>query len=552
VKRWSFVFGALAGAIPFAFAAALSRTDGIVASADEAVIRTLGRGYTGLLHGVDAVAIPFGRHAQWASMLSVGLLGVVSFAVALRLGRERARPWIALVTSLAGALVATLISPVQQEGTLAFGTSLGVALLLLPFAAPVCAFPVLGLMLAYDVPIAVAALISLAVFMWLEGWRPRASQAAWLFVGLLPVGWMGWRHHVAPDASLEVGWLSGYMGEGGASASRSAGLTLIQHELGPVVLALAACGLGFSLTNRASRGRALALLVIAGVGTCAPAFSAPAGPRYGAALLAAIAAISVLAASGMAIATEALARAKVPLAAASAAMLTLLELAIPARIADDTSLVIARAPADLTAEWNERVFAALPPNAVLVLSRDTPGGRLSLRAKAAWVTGALRYDVLVLPARRLGLGTTNRLLARETFLGPVIRDLTLYGAPEELGLSQLAAARPVFVAYDDKWPKTLSRHLVPHGAFDQYFVEPRGGAERLKAFQPAALDEPTGLRPEPYLREATRELILSRLAAASAAGERDYIAAVTAELGQLGPWPIPAESRDHTTRSRRR
>ena len=60
----------------------------------------------------------------------------------------------------------------------------------------------------------------------------------------------------------------------------------------------------------------------------------------------------------------------------------------------------------------------------------------------------------------------RRDIAREPLVAPLVRDLALYGAPEELSLSQLAATRPLLVAFDPRWDKRFARHLVPQGAFD--------------------------------------------------------------------------------------
>jgi len=252
-------------------------------------------------------------------------------------------------------------------------------------------------------------------------------------------------------------------------------------------------------------------------------------PRFGPGPLVAVG--MILAACGMAWVVSFVAKAKVPFAKASAAMIVLLELAIPVRVADDTSLAMARAGSDATAKWNARTFADLPHDAVLLL----PSARLFLRARAAAAMGAVRPDVIVLPTFGLGSRAMSHELTREALLGPVVRDLALYGAPEEFSLSQLAATRPLFVAFDARWDKLFARHLVPRQAFDRYFVEPRGGIERLKAFTP--LDEPTmhDFAASLPLADATRDLLSARAVAATATGEREYADAAIAELGRIAP-----------------
>ena len=65
LKRWMLdvACGVLAMALPVAVA---GPQDGIDAVADEGVVRVIGRGYTGIFRGLDAiVALPFGdEHTQ--------------------------------------------------------------------------------------------------------------------------------------------------------------------------------------------------------------------------------------------------------------------------------------------------------------------------------------------------------------------------------------------------------------------------------------------------------------------------------------------------------
>ena len=130
---------------------------------------------------------------------------------------------------------------------------------------------------------------------------------------------------------------------------------------------------------------------------------------------------------------------------------------------------------------------------------------------------------------------TRRVVSREPLVAPLVRDLALYGAPEEFSLSQLAASRPLLVAFDPRWDKRFARHLVPERAFDRYFVEPRGAAERMRALAP--MDETTlaAVRADAPLADATADLLRARTSAARATGERDYEAAATAELIRIAP-----------------
>ncbi len=554
----SLVFGVLAGALPIAFAVAgARRDDGIDAACDEGVIRVIGRGYTGVLRGLDALAAaPFGPRAQWASIACAGLLGVVTFAAARRLARAIQPGALGLALAVVAAALATLTFPAQRETGLVAGNVLGALLVIAPVvlaseaAPPAIVAAALGLALTYDAPVAVAAcagLGALAAFAKkLASWRAGIGA----LVGLAPPAWMAWRRVAAPSASLDVGWFSDWMGEGARNVPRSAVIVLARGELGVVALAFAVVGAVVALRGRVTRPLGAALVTIAACGAASPLVGAPAGPvRFGCVLLAGLAATAVLAAAGMAAVAAWVSKAKVPMARASAAMIVLLELAVPVRVADDASLALSKMPRGMTERWNSSVFGELPARAVLMV----PTARLFLRARAAAATGALRNDVMVIPTYGLGSRATSHEIGREPLLAPLVRDLALYGAPEEFSLSQLAATRPLLVAFDPRWDKRFARHLVPEvdvrtsdlrcapacevrwRAFDRYFVEPRGAVERARALAPMDAETLSAILGDPPLADATADLLRARAKAATAAGERDYEAATTAELARLTP-----------------
>jgi hypothetical protein len=534
-KRWvvDVACGVLAMALPLVVA---NPGDGIDAAADEGVVRVVGRGYTGIFRGLDAlVALP--EHARWATLGAAALLGLATFVVARRVGRALSPGALSLALAVVAAALATLTLPAQREAALVAGNVLGAFLVVAPIALVAVRSPnafvaaALGLAASYDVPVAVTSCVAIATFALLARKRPAWTDALPLAVFALPVMWMLWRRVAAPDASLEVGLFASPFGEGARGVAKNAAISIARGELGVVALAFAAGGAVALLRSKITRPIAASLIVIAAAGAMFPSFGAPAGPvRFGATLLSGLAAISVLAAAGMAAVVALVANAKVPLARASAAMIVLLEIAVPVRVVDDAELAIAKAPKDTTAKWNASVFGDLPKGAVVLV----PNARLLLRARAAAATGALQPDVIVLPTWGLGARATGREIAREPLVAPLVRDLALYGAPEEFSLSQLAAARPLLVAFDARWDKRFARHLVQQGAFDRYFVEPRGAPERMKAF--ATIAEPTmvSLRSTPALADATRDLLQARKSAAIATGERDYAAAATAELERLG------------------
>jgi hypothetical protein len=455
--------------------------------------------------------------------------------------RRLTRGALGLGLAVVGAALATLTLPALREASLVSGTVLGALLVLAPVALAAARAPMaivaatVGLAASYDVPVFAASALGVATLLLLSGRRPSATSLLGAALGIAPVAWMAWRRVAAPDASLDVPLWSSFVGEGARSVPQSAAITIARAELGVVALGCALVGAGVALRSRVTRPLAASLVAIVAAGALSPLVGAPAGPvRFGGALLAGLAATSVLAATGMSAVVTFVAKAKVPLARASAAMIALLELAVPVRVADDASLALAKTRTNTTARWNASVFGDLPRNAVVLV----PNARLFLRARAAAASGAVRDDVIVLPTWGLGARATGHAIAREPLLAPLVRDLALYGAPEEFSLSQLAAVRPLLVAFDARWDKRFARHLVPQGAFDRYFVEPRGGAERMKAF--GAVEEPTlrALRSDPPLFDATRELVAARASAAKVTGERDYDAAATAELLRFGRSPL--------------
>ncbi len=527
--------GALAMALPVAVAQA---GDGVDASADEGVVRVVGRGYTGVFRGLDAIiALPFSDHARWATLAAAALLGLATFVIARRVGRALAPGPLSLALALVAAALATLTLPAQREAALVSGNVFGALLVIAPLALVAGRAPnmwiagALGLAASYDVPVAITSAVAIAAFAVLARKRVVWTDALALVTFAAPVAWMLWRRVAATDASIEVGFFASPLGEGARATVKNAAIVIARGELGVVALAFAAGGTVALMRSQITRPIAASLVVISAAGAIFPALGAPAGPvRFGATLLAGLAAVAVLCAAGMAAVVALVANAKVPLARASAAMIVLLEIAVPVRVLDDAELAIAKAPKDTTAKWNASVFGDLPKGAIVLVG----SARLLLRARAAAATGALQPDVIVLPTSAMSARATGREISREPLLAPLVRDLALYGAREELSLSQLAAARPLLVAFDARWDKRFARHLVPQGAFDRYFVEPRGAHERMKALASIAEPAMVTLRASPTLADATRDLLQARKSAATATGERDYIAASTAELERLG------------------
>lgn len=526
-------FGVASGAIPLAFAIVHARaSSGIEAACDEGVVRVLGHGYTGVLRGLDAFVTARGP------VVCAALLGVVTFVVARRLVRAAApsSPVLALVLATVAAALASTTFPAQREAAIVSGGTLGALLVMLPCAlalegAPAIAtFASLGLAATYDVPVASTATSALVVLLVASRTRVKPIWVGAMIVGAIPLAWMAWRRSVAPEASLDVAPFANAMGEGAEHGARTIAVTIARSELGVIALAFAALGAFVAMRSRVTRAAGASLAAIVLVGAAMTALGAPAGPaRFSGALLAMLASLAIFSACGMAAIASFVGSAKIPAARASAMMIVLLEIAVPVRVMDDATLAMSkRHGAEDTAKWNARVFGDLPRGALLLL----PTARLFLRASAARASGALRDDVIVIPTFGLGARATSVAIVREPLVSPLVRDLALYGAPEEFSLSELAATRPTFVAFDPRWDKRFARHLLPEHAFDHYFVEPRGASDRLKAFVPGELHDDVE---DATLALATRDLLRARALAAAATGEREWTDATLAELRRAFP-----------------
>ena len=225
-------------------------------------------------------------------------------------------------------------------------------------------------------------------------------------------------------------------------------------------------------------------------------------------------------------------------------MIIVLELALPARMADDAwTRAIDRTRGSL--EWEDAAWSTVPSGALVLLADE----RALERVVATRATGTAREDVAVVPTFALGGRMAAREIAREPKLQAFVRDMALEGAPEELSLSQLASARPLLVTFDPRWEKPLARHLVPVGLFARFETEPRGTSDRRQAMdlarpaverlEHAAIDpspfaDRDGRR-EPEICAVTASLLRARAIAWAAANDRELLARELDELRPFAP-----------------
>lgn len=554
------VAAGLAALGPAAFAG-LHRLTVPDAAHDLAVVRAVGGGYTGLFHALDMVVarpfllLPLGTPSQRAALASVaaaGVLGLLLFVLVRSVVRAAMPDATRLgpLLGLASSLVATLGTSVQLEATVAGGSVVGAVLAVAPMVALIVgqnerarlvrtAF-LLGLALGYEPGLGAMALVFVAAY--LASVRRKISLREGAVLGL--VGLLGLaplllplsRLRSLPELAASVSRFASPLGEPGLGPHAEVGAYFLA-ELGFVALAFAAVGVFALLRERASRPLGLPLALAAAVGVGLVAAGAPAGPaRYGSVTLSAVGLCAVLAGSGMLALARFVQNTRVPFADASATMILLLELAIPARGADDASLALsARADrAAAGAHWAAFTFDALPPGAaVLVDDRALLHRALAIRAEGTW-----RADLLLVPLLDVGGPSARVALAAEPRLGALYRDMALYGAPEEYSLSQLSAVRPVIGSFELNWGRRLARHFAAAGFFDQYSIEPRGPSERRLARDGYAVELASVSREvgsDPELRAVAATMLRARAVAAGAMGEREWIARTLDDLRLVSP-----------------
>jgi len=350
--------------------------------------------------------------------------------------------------------------------------------------------------------------------------------------------------------ALVAGPLVGLAGERGESAAAMP-MAFVREDVGITSSLLVVAGAVLALMSARARPAAAALLAVVCAGVLGLMFGSPAGPtRYGAPVLAAVGAAYVLAGVAMQALVLAVAEADVPFARASATMILVLEAALPARAADDSS---ARAEdrsrgTPASEVWDEAAWGALPAGAI-VLVRDP---RVEARLYSARGSGELRADLALVPLFDLAGHGAMRELERDPKLSAVWRDAALLGVQEEWSLSSLAQERPLVAAYDPAWDRGLARHLVPVGLFARFEPEPRGGSDRRRAmdgFSSSSDDRPAGapvlpterdrlakaVEGDPELLALTTRLLRARAIALAAASERDVVAHAIDDLRPFSP-----------------
>jgi hypothetical protein len=520
-------------------------------------------------------ALPLGTRAARAGLgasLVVAAAGVVLYGLTVRLGAACADARrFGATTAFVATCAALCGAPWQIEGAAVGGSAAGALLTLAPLALLAAAdetaggparskradpneneVPVptrwravlfaLGLAVGYEPLVGLCGLGASVAFVAAGPSTRRALRLAWRadaramsaagMAGLTP-----WVLAAARTRALGVPLLpalaDAWAGERGASLARSPS-AFVQGELGVVLGAFAVAGAVFALLSSRARPLAIALLALTCLGFAAVWVGAPAGPsRFGPTILAAVASACALAGVAMQTLVLAIARAKLPLARASAVMVVVLLVVLPVDSADSALERASSRDGEATAVWDDLAWSALPARAVVLVT----DARLAIRAAAARAAGSLRGDLAVVTAFPRGRAE-SRALASDPALVPLWRDLELAGAPTEASLSALAAARPLAMAYEPRWGRVLGKHLVPIALLDRFESEPRGTSDRRRALEAFARKRERLARAavhDPELASATAYLLRARLLDVAASGDRELVGRAVEDLRAFAP-----------------
>ncbi len=594
-RRWfDAALRVLTALVPAALAAA-GASSVAPASHDVELVRTAGAGFTGAFRALDlvvsapAILVPIGTRAFRAGLASAVVTGICG-AIAFDLARELVKmapsalarlglrgptsgevsPRLVSAVSAVAVLTALLAPAWQVEASAPGGAVTGAALVLVALrlatlgvagaaerqeseperspsslgaALPPALLFVLGLAASYEPLVFLAAIAGVGPSIVTAVVRSRKHLAldrhavlhgACAFgLGLLPLALGAALAQRAPEIAVAgpmFSLLERAVSPTGIGAVASA-------EVGAFLLVFCAGGAALSLVVGEARRVALPLVLVVAVALLAVRLGTASGPsRYSAPVLAGLLSAHILGASMLGAVVLAIARARVPFAEASAALVVVLELVLPVRSIDLTTARREARASHASAIWNDIAWGAAPPAAVvLVADRGT-----MRRVASARAAGHMRGDLIVVPAYDVQGREGQRALLAEPKLTPLYRDMALGVPPEELSLAQLGSQRPVLGSFDPKWDRTLSRHLIPSGLISRFETEPRGASDRKKAldaFLPSKdrLVRIAVAKKDAELASATAALLRARAVGMAATGERDMLSRALDDLRAFAP-----------------
>ncbi len=302
----------------------------------------------------------------------------------------------------------------------------------------------------------------------------RSSSVAWL-LGIFVFSLPGIIRAFAPQSALDIGgpfiWGPALPPD---LTPRPTLLSAWTDEIGWVSLGMAAFGvasLGFS-----SRTRVLmlppAVLVVSDM-----VWRSSVGATEGTLSLRflAVAAMAALSTVGVYAFFNKLVSLKIPMARAGAALVIAFQATLVALIAEQASATANRA-SELGAEsFSMAALDRLPARSVILA--DSPV--VTWRLLAATLVEGRRPDVVIVPRRLLARGDVSmRLLSREPQVESLLRAIALEGTSDEIGLSELADARPLFAEAERGWGPQIYGHLSVSGAWLRFEPEPLTSSDR--------------------------------------------------------------------------
>ncbi len=538
------------------------------AAHDDGTIRAVGFGWTGAWRALDAVfasvfvMLPIGTRATRAALACALLVGVAG-GLLYWLGRKLLAacaygPRIGPILAALASMTATIGATWQLEAASPGGSVLG-ALLVLALPAVLLAdgalrasrlpllAALLGAAVTYEPLVGMCALVSstvLAITTWRSTretframtLRTKLASLAAFVLGVLPFALGLFRAQASRALALGVSPLASWAGERGASWPTTP-LGFVDAEIGSPLVALASGGAVLAFVAPRARPPAIALVTLAILGLVSIRFGAPGGPtRFGAPTLVAVGAILLLSAVAMQAVVRFVARARIPFAKASAAMIVVIELTFPVHFADDAFARCFERARGQASVWDDVAWGTLPAGSVLMVS----DARVMRRILASRAAGILRGDLAVIPTYDLDGPVARREIAHEPKLAPFWRDMAITTLPEEFSLSSLAAARPLSLVYDARWEHSLARHLVPVGLVARFETEPRGASDRRRALDGFTsnrdrLARATINERDLELIQLTAVLLRARAIALAATGDKDLVARGIDDLHAFAP-----------------
>ena len=458
---------ALALALPFVAAVAHA---GLVddGAHDAAILRGLGLAASrwptpdGVL-AAPFIALPVGTlvfRLALPSAVSAALASAALFVLARRvaarvIGDETPR-LVAAVATFA-ALATTLGRPWQVEATGPLGATIGAA-------------AALGAM-AWVAREADAPDASWRTRLRLDGLAGRMLPVLAASLALVVIFALR-RAHGGPPVAEPTAWTWIF--------DRARVTSFVMRDVGAVTTLLAALGLGVALIAARSRWVGAGLALAGAVAAAFVGWGANVGPeRFSAFALVVAAVVQSFAGLGLTWVVRRVARLRLPLATASAAMVALLGAAFPAIAYDEATFAREAKSALERVDWGRAIVGDAPDGALVVLEDR----RATERLVAAGLIGELPTFLEIVPLDDIGGPMVRAALARTPSLVPLVRDVTLTGLPTEVALSNLAADHAVHLVYNARFERALARHLVPAGALDRFEPEPRGVADRKRGVE---------------------------------------------------------------------